>query len=78
MFSGRDRICGGLVLIGKAAVLKTAGRKPLGVRLPRPPPRLLNLGRGGRVAEGARLLSVYGSKAHPGFESRSLRQPTPR
>jgi hypothetical protein len=28
---------GGLDLIGKAAVLKTAGRKPLGVRVPRPP-----------------------------------------
>ena len=73
MFSGRDRICGGLVLIGKAAVLKTAGRKPLGVRLPRPPPRLLNLGRGGRVAEGARLLSVCG-ETHRGFESLPLRQ----
>ncbi len=29
---------GGLVLIGKAAVLKTAGLTPLGVRVPRPPP----------------------------------------
>ena len=28
---------GGLVLIGKAAVLKTAGFTPLGVRVPRPP-----------------------------------------
>jgi hypothetical protein len=28
---------GGLDLIGKAAVLKTAGRKALGVRVPRPP-----------------------------------------
>ena len=33
----RSPIAGGLVLIGKAAVLKTAGRKPLGVRVPRPP-----------------------------------------
>jgi hypothetical protein len=28
---------GGLVLIGKAAVLKTAGLLPMGVRVPRPP-----------------------------------------
>ena len=28
---------GGLVLIGKAAVLKTADRKVMGVRVPRPP-----------------------------------------
>jgi hypothetical protein len=28
---------GGLVLTGKAAVLKTAGRKPIGVRIPGPP-----------------------------------------
>jgi hypothetical protein len=28
---------GGLDLIGKAAVLKTAGRKPIGVRIPGPP-----------------------------------------
>ena len=31
---------GGLVLIGKAAVLKTAGFTPMGVRVPRPPRRL--------------------------------------
>ena len=31
------RTSGGLDLTGKAAVLKTAGRKPLGVRVPRPP-----------------------------------------
>ena len=36
---------GGLVLIGKAAVLKTAGFTPLGVRVPRPPPEF------GEVAE---------------------------
>ena len=29
--------------------------------------------RGGRVAEGAPLLREYGSKAHRGFESLSLR-----
>jgi hypothetical protein len=29
---------GGLDLTGKAAVLKTAGLTPLGVRVPRPPP----------------------------------------
>ena len=28
---------GGIDLIGKAAVLKTAGRKPMGVRVPLPP-----------------------------------------
>src|SRR5690606_29917903 len=32
---------GGLDLIGKAAVLKAAGRKPLWVRIPRPPLRLV-------------------------------------
>ena len=32
---------GGLVLTGKAAVLKTAGLIPLGVRIPRPPPNSL-------------------------------------
>ena len=31
-------------------------------------------GRDGRAVEGARLESVYGSKAHRGFESHSLRQ----
>jgi hypothetical protein len=35
----RDRVedIGGLDLTGKAAVLKTAGRKPIGVRIPGPP-----------------------------------------
>jgi hypothetical protein len=35
----RDRVedLGGLDLTGKAAVLKTAGRKPIGVRIPGPP-----------------------------------------
>lgn len=41
---------GGLVLTGKAADLKSAGSNPMGVRIPRPP------WRGGRVAEGNRLL----------------------
>ena len=31
---------GGLDLIGKAAVLKTAGCEPMGVRVPRPPHRI--------------------------------------
>ena len=35
--SSKDQLSGGLVLIGKAAVLKTAGLCPLGVRVPRPP-----------------------------------------
>ena len=38
---------GGLVLTGKAAVLKTAGLIPLGVRIPRPPPEF----KYGEVAE---------------------------
>ena len=33
--------------------------------------------RGGRAVEGARLESVYTSKAYRGFESHPLRQPTP-
>ena len=80
-------ITGGLVLIGKAAVLKTAAGNRLGVRVPRPPfrrggraaPESIRdspakrefsgkvtsgtLWRGGRAAEGARLLSEYPANA---------------
>ncbi len=63
-------------LIGKAAVLKTAGFTPLGVRVPRPPPDIVAFARrGGRVAEGARLLSVC-RETYRGFESLPLRQST--
>ena len=56
---------GGLDLIGKAAVLKTAGLTPLRVRVPHPPPGNMCiietvarwLRRGDRVAEGGSLLS---------------------
>ena len=67
---------GGLVLIGKAAVLKTAGFCPWGFEslilrqyILCDPIR----GEVTELAEGARLLSVCGSKAHPGFESLPLR-----
>ncbi len=43
---------GGLDLIGKAAVLKTAGRKPLGVRVPRPPPTAFSVERIRRNTHG--------------------------
>ncbi len=43
-------------IIGIAAVLKTAGRKPMGVRVPHPP--RINW-RGGRVAEGNGLLNRH-------------------
>ena len=55
---------GGLDLIGKAAVLKTAGLTPLRVRVPHPPPEIVesykifvSVRRGDRVAEGGSLLS---------------------
>ena len=48
---GEPFFCGGLVLIGKAADLKSAGRKPLGVRVPRPPPEKWIEERRGEVAE---------------------------
>ena len=44
-------VTGGLVLTGKAAVLKTAGLIPLGVRIPRPPPESERHTFGGEVAE---------------------------
>ena len=62
---------GGLVLIGKAAVLKTAGLLPLGVRVPRPPHYF---GEVTELAEGARLLSVCTLTPYPGFESQPLRK----
>src|SRR5262249_40610981 len=43
-------------------------------RPPREPGGRIQRGRDGRVVEGAPLLRVYGSKAHRGFESLSLRQ----
>ena len=66
---------GGLVLIGKAAVLKTAGLCPWGFEsLILRQTKLNSAGEVTELAEGARLLSVCGSKAHPGFESLPLRQ----
>ena len=53
---------GGLVLIGKAAVLKTAGFTPLGVRVPRPPRVFLFIrwfdGEVAELAEGTGLLNL--------------------
>jgi hypothetical protein len=37
------KIFGGIDLTGKAAVLKTAGCKPMGVRIPLPPPANVRL-----------------------------------
>ena len=69
--------CGGLVLIGKAAVLKTAGFCPWGFEsliLRQYIECSQSWGEVTELAEGARLLSVCRSKAYRGFESLPLRQ----
>jgi hypothetical protein len=80
---------GGLVLIGKAAVLKTAGFCPWGfeslilrqlrlvLRIIIPVLRCMPYGEVAELAEGVRLLSVCRSKAYRGFESLPLRHLIP-
>lgn len=65
-------VAGGVAEWLKAAVLKTVGcHSPVGSNPTSSATKLY--GEMAESAEGARLLSVYASKAHRGFESLSLR-----
>ncbi len=61
-----------IALAHSASVLTAPGQYALPAF--RPVRIICALRRDGRVVEGAPLLRVYGSKAHRGFESLSLRQ----
>ncbi len=65
--NGKDTAANGATAIGLTA-------RSIALPAFRPVRIICALRRDGRVVEGAPLLRVYGSKAHRGFESLSLRQ----